>query len=362
MDLSMMPAAPPPPGMHSNFVNPVSQQPTLVAASAVVLVLTLGGIGARTYTKAAIMRQFDITDGVLLLCGALFVSFVSVQLLAGKYGQGRHLWDVTAADFSQALLILNIIEILYGPTMFCAKYVVLRQIETVFFNHHRKGLAFNSVRILIWANFFFYFAISLSFILACVPRSKISNPLLPGMCIDTSASIIATSAINVVSDFTILITPITSIWSLQLPLKKKLAAGAVFAVGILANATSIVRLYFSIQLTRTTDISWAIIPVASWALGEFTGVILVACFPYFPRLYQHFRRTGQKPGYIISNDGTGGGSRAARQTGNKSTHWKLDDSFTGLRGEDSGNEDSGNEISGQGIRLDDSRSRAGTAL
>jgi hypothetical protein len=32
-----------------------------------------------------------------------------------------------------------------------------------------------------------------------------------------------------------------------------------------ANITSIVRLYYSIELTRTNDITWAIVPVASWA-------------------------------------------------------------------------------------------------
>jgi uncharacterized membrane protein YbhN (UPF0104 family) len=116
--------------------------------------------------------------------------------------------------------------------MFAAKYVVLRQIELVFFKHDRKAFWSAAIRILIWANFFFYGAIFLSFILACIPRAKISNPALPGICIDTHASIIATSAINVVSDFTILITPIAAIWRLQMPVKKKLAAAAVFAVGI----------------------------------------------------------------------------------------------------------------------------------
>lgn len=117
--------------------------------------------------------------------------------------------------------------------MFCAKYVVLRQIESVFFNHHRKAFAFTAVRALIWANLLFYGAISLSFILACIPRAKITNPEISGICIDTRASIIATSAINVVSDFTILITPLAAIGQLQLPTKKKLSVAAVFGVGIL---------------------------------------------------------------------------------------------------------------------------------
>ncbi|KAI0854722.1 hypothetical protein F4860DRAFT_522522 [Xylaria cubensis] len=298
----MMPALDPPEGVLSNFQNPPSQQPLLIIASTITLLLTLGGIGARTYTRAAIMRKFDSTDFVLLLCGTLFIAFVSVQILAGQYGQGRHLWDVTARSFSHCLLILNIIEILYGPTMFCAKYVVLRQIESVFFNHHRKTFAYTALQVLIWANLLFYGAIFLSFILACIPRAKISNPVIPGICLDTRASIIATSAINVVSDFTILITPLASIWQLQMPIKKKLSVAAVFGVGVLANITSIVRLYYSVKLTRTIDVTWAIVPVASWALGEFTTVILVACFPYFPRLFQHFFPKNKNTGYLDFKD------------------------------------------------------------
>ncbi|KAI1733402.1 hypothetical protein F4680DRAFT_464042 [Xylaria scruposa] len=322
-----MAALDPPEGVLSNFQNPPTQQPMLIIASAITLFLTLGGISARTYTRVAIMRQFDSTDSVLLLCGALFIAFASVQILAGQFGQGRHLWDVTTTSFSHCLLILNIIEILYGPTMFCAKYVVLRQIESVFFNHHRKAFAYTALRVLIWANLLFYGAIFLSFILACIPRAKISNPAIPGICLDTHASIIATSAINVVSDFTILITPLVSIWQLQMPIKKKLSVATVFGVGVLANVTSIVRLYYSIALTRTTDVTWAIVPVASWALGEFTTVILVACFPYFPRLLQHFFPKNQNTGYLFNfgsfKDKRGYYARRWNKTGRPNTQTRY---------------------------------------
>jgi hypothetical protein len=120
--------------------------------------------------------------------------------------------------------------------MFFAKYVVLRQIETIFLQHHRGHLAYKFIWSLIWVNLIFYGAIAISFILACVPRDKIWNPTAEGVCIDSNASIIATSAINVVSDFTILIVPISGILKLQLPLTRKLGAAAVFAVGILYSA------------------------------------------------------------------------------------------------------------------------------
>ncbi|KAI0478097.1 hypothetical protein F4859DRAFT_513679 [Xylaria cf. heliscus] len=272
-----------------------SQYHLLVGASVITLSLTLGGIGARTYTKAAIMKKFDFTDCVLLLTGALFIAFASVNI---------HLWDTPLVNIGEALMTFNIIEVLYCPAMFCAKYVVLRQIELIFFNHDRKALAFNAIRILIWANLLFYTAAFLTFLLACIPRSKISDPTVPGVCLDTRHSVVVTGAINVVSDFTILVTPIAAIWQLRLPLKRKMGPAAVFGVGVIANVTSIVRLFYSIQLRDSDNYRWCVVSLTSWALGEFTSVILVACFPYFPRLYQHLSQNYRRFKHPIHEDGT----------------------------------------------------------
>lgn len=293
MDLYNTPALHPPPGVESNFINPYTQQPTTIAVSVVCLAICVAAIAARSYVQWAILQSFNMPDYALILTGVLFSAFTALQIAAGEHGQGSHQWHVTMADFSQLLRLLNIIEILYGPTMFLAKYVVLQQIDTIFLNHHRQSPAFKAIRMLIWMNLLFYTAIMVSFILACIPREKIWHPDLEGRCIDTPSSIIATSAINVVSDLTILFVPIVGIWKLKLPLRRKLGAGAVFAVGIFANIASIIRLYYSVELTRTHDLTWAIEPVACWALAEFTTVILVACAPFFPRLFNHFSKKNQ---------------------------------------------------------------------
>ncbi len=49
-------------GVQSNNHSLESQHPFLIAASVITLFLTLGGIGARTYTKAAVMKQFAFPD------------------------------------------------------------------------------------------------------------------------------------------------------------------------------------------------------------------------------------------------------------------------------------------------------------
>ncbi|KAI0530071.1 hypothetical protein GGR58DRAFT_494706 [Xylaria digitata] len=316
-----------------------NQHQMLIAGSVITPILTLGGIGARTYTKAAVMRQFDHTDWVLLLAGALFMAFVSVEI---------YVWKMPTPSTGEAMLFFNILEIIYCPTMFFAKYVVLRQIELIFFNHLRKALAFTAIRILIWANLFFYFASFLSFLLACIPRTKILNPTAPGVCIDTVNSTIITGVINVISDITILVTPIAVIWGLQMPFKRKIGAAAVFGVGVLATATSVVRLYYSTQLTLTNDVWRAIIPVTSWALGEFATVILVACFPYFPRLYKHLSDKDQKSTYPIPND-VPRSLPEDRPSSNGPGPW--DDSLTTLRVTEDGEGGVRGDVRGDEIRL-----------
>ncbi|KAI0105972.1 hypothetical protein F4814DRAFT_455611 [Daldinia grandis] len=303
MDPKTTPALQPPLGVEPNFVNPDTLQPALIAVSVVTLSICTLGIAARSYTRAVILKQFDLNDCALLIAGILFAAFTAMQLVAGNNGQGKHQWNITQADLAKLLLYLNIIEILYGPTMFFSKYVVLRQIESIFLNHRRQDLAYKVVRILIWVNLAFYAAISISFMVACVPRERIWNTQVEGRCIDTQASIIATSAINVVSDLTIFIIPMLGIWKLQIPLARKFGAVTVFAVGVLVIISSIIRLYYSVILTQTEDLSWAIEPVACWALAEFTTVILAACFPCFPRLFSWLRKHDPEPQYNSSSSG-----------------------------------------------------------
>ena len=64
-------------------------------------------------------------------------------------------------------------------------------------------------------------------------QEKAWKPFLPGKCVNFNAILIAAATINVVSDFTILILPIRSIWNLKMPTRRKLGISSVFGVGLL---------------------------------------------------------------------------------------------------------------------------------
>ncbi|KAF2011092.1 hypothetical protein BU24DRAFT_427301 [Aaosphaeria arxii CBS 175.79] len=207
--------------------------------------------------------------------------------------------------------------------MFAAKFAILLQIKHIF-TKHQRNFNYYAVHTLLACNFLVYLALFFAFIFACWPREKIWHPHLYGRCISTNASIIATSAINILSDFTILFLPLLSISRLQLPLKKKIGVSTVFAIGLFACIASILRLYYSVKLSQTHDITWAIAPVGMWSLAEFATVIIVGCFPPLPRLWK-FLRGHDKPisgAHMSSQEGRiKGSSQASNNKGDKSHEW-----------------------------------------
>jgi hypothetical protein len=154
-------------------------------------------------------------------------------IIVSLYGDGKHLWDVSLAQLFSTLYYENIAEILYCTTMFPPKYVVLQQIQTIFFGHDPRGTFRLTIRLVIVANFLLYFSLGMAYVFACTPREKIYHPYIEGKCITPTACMTAASVLNIVSDITILILPMFGIARLQMAWKKKLMVASVFAVGIL---------------------------------------------------------------------------------------------------------------------------------
>lgn len=86
----------------------------------------------------------------------------------------------------------------------------------------------------LWANVVFYIIGFFVTLLICLPREALWNPYIRNIkCLNAVAAELASAVFNVVSDFAILILPISMVWKLQMQRKKKLAVSAVFATGVL---------------------------------------------------------------------------------------------------------------------------------
>ena len=128
--------------------------------------------------------------------------------------------------------LANASQIMYGPLIFITKLSILLLFLRIFVPS-RKSKTFYLVHILLWTNLVFYLADTIVEIFECTLRRKIWLPKTPGKCVSISSLILITAIINVVSDFSILLLPMASIWRLQQEINQKLGITAIFAAGLL---------------------------------------------------------------------------------------------------------------------------------
>ncbi|KKK24235.1 hypothetical protein P175DRAFT_0557941 [Aspergillus ochraceoroseus IBT 24754] len=296
IDPNSAPGLAPPAGQTNNLDNPYSLQNYTSATAGVTVSLSTIAVLLRVFMKARVLRRVQLEEYILILSLIGLYTFTGFIIQAVHMGQGTHQWNVSVGHVQSVIKLANILEIIYCPTILGAKVALLLQMKRMFVVG-KYGKLYWLHEILLWTNVPCYLAIMLSFALACIPREKLWNPELPGRCISSTGSLIASSALNVLSDMTILLLPLTVIMRLRLPPKSKLILGVVFGTGVLGCISSVFRLIYSILLTRTGDFTWGIAPVGHWALGEICSAILSGAIPMLPGFFKFVRgrSTSQSP-------------------------------------------------------------------
>ncbi|KAK7737390.1 hypothetical protein SLS53_006695 [Cytospora paraplurivora] len=308
------PALTPPDGQTSNFINPISLMPAVIATATLVYVVSTVSVLARLFIKAYIVRAHHIEDFLSYFAWAGLTTYTSLLLYIEHYGLARHMWDVPLVQLPHILYYVNVLYCIYGPTTAAAKLSALFQIKRIFAitSHNRVWWV---VIVSIVANGIFYTGLSLSYVFECWPREKIWDSTVPGLCINGNSSNLAAGILNLISDTEALLLPAWAIWHLQMPIRRKLNAYAVFAVGSLAIAIGIGGIYVRVLVLRYSDFTWLGTKLALLVISEIAVVIAVGCSPVMPRLYRYFREPKRASGVrdnpvackdIITIGGSGG--------------------------------------------------------
>ncbi|KJK74761.1 hypothetical protein H634G_10073 [Metarhizium anisopliae BRIP 53293] len=246
------PALKPPAGIESNFIDPPSLHAwTLGVGTTCMAIMTLA-VAIRTYTKAIIIKEMRHEDYVAIVA-----------------------------------LLCNVFQMIYPPSMGAAKYFVCIQLKRIFSPRRSSGGAVRwALNGLIAATIMYSIACFFTFTFQCIPRDKIWNPEVAGKCIDNSAGVLSAGLINLLLDLGILVVPVWAIWHLQMPLKRKIGAMSVFAIGIFTCTIAAFGVAYRIPLLRDADQTIAIARVGLWTLAELVGTTVVGCMPMFPRFYE----------------------------------------------------------------------------
>ncbi|MCJ1466366.1 hypothetical protein MMC07_004985 [Pseudocyphellaria aurata] len=251
-DLSSLfnqPISPPPPGVTSNLADPNSRASEVYIATGICLPFILSFAALRFYAKTTIMKKMnwdDVTCTLGLLAGISYIAIIVAAVSGTAYG--FHLWDITLADFTKEQLLSSfgdsyelqlflIIEIIYGPCIWLIKLALFVLYLEIF------GLLL-WLRYLVLTGAFvsgaFYIASMIGFIVMCGPKdgqSQLSylKALAGPECTRATQLGNAVGVFNVVSDIYLILIPLPAVWSLQMPLRKKVGASAIFLTGLMLD-------------------------------------------------------------------------------------------------------------------------------
>jgi len=145
----------------------------------------------------------------------------------------------------------------------------------------------------------------------------------------------AQAVTDIVTDFAILAMPLRMIWNLHLPTKQKWAVTGMFALGLVASASSIARLVvFFVSgnqiATDFTDITYLTSPIFIWTLIEASLSVVCACLPTLRPIFSRssFRTIGS--GYKYHSGDNSGVNRGA--WGSKASNHKSAGSQSSVAG------------------------------
>ncbi|RAK94982.1 uncharacterized protein BO80DRAFT_498104 [Aspergillus ibericus CBS 121593] len=274
-----------------------------IALGVVVAFPVLGGIAVvlRAWSRYLTRSRWG-GDDVLILMGyilAIGQSITSWSYIKTNY-VGIHIWDIPVDyDRTQGLIWNYANQLLYNPCLTMVKLSILlflRRLEC----HSQR------VNLLIWSTMFLTVALFVAVlfvdIFQCRPVVYVYDLSIPnGSCINQGAFYVTTAAVYLFTDLLVLSIPIIMTWSLQMPLKRKIAVCVILCMGAVATGVGVWRIVLLAEAFFPSH------PVydATYSIGfcssavEVHVAVMAACAPclkaiastYLPRLLGTSRRT-----------------------------------------------------------------------
>ncbi|THC92137.1 hypothetical protein EYZ11_008382 [Aspergillus tanneri] len=246
----------PTPGTASHADWSQSLQPLVLGLSITMLVLGNLGVVLRCWAQWRFQKR-PMPEDYWLMMALLFANIVSIAtIVAVHYGLGLHLFRVEAEDPSLhslkwIFLCVWLTASFNGPSMLGTKVALLLYYRRLFIVQQL------GMRIFWWANlaYVILWAIgsTLSYILSCVPASyywERFNPdsTMKGTCHNSTTADAVPLILDLVSDIAIMILPIATIATLQMPLARKAGLMIVFSLNVAIVCATAVPIVSRVRL------------------------------------------------------------------------------------------------------------------
>ncbi|KAI1649672.1 hypothetical protein F4815DRAFT_499428 [Daldinia loculata] len=300
-------------------------------------------VALRVYGRVR-SRQFGWDDG--LACVAMMFSIAetgcSYMGMRTAY-LGVHVYDIPmTADVSLGMYWNYVLQILYNPILALVKCSVLTFLLRIGGQRRRIRYSIHALNIFTLG---LMIAIFVTAVFQCSPISyfweRITNPTMPGKCIDTGTFYVTTAALTIFTDVLVLALPFWIFMGLKMAPKIKFAVMVVFLLGAVVTVVSILRLLWMIETSlypMKYDYSYDI--RFTYSAVETNLAIITASGPalrplfmvWFPRFFSSLRGTSNqnyryRDGPYALNDTGNANKSSGNGNGSKGDHLYGTSSF-----------------------------------
>ncbi|KAI1335016.1 hypothetical protein F5Y15DRAFT_399312 [Xylariaceae sp. FL0016] len=292
VDLSTIPAGPPPAGVVPNFIDPESKSSDVYLAIYITLPVMILCMSLRAYARVRTgllglddYISFAAATSSIATCGIL-MQFYSDE----RYG--RHFWDLSALVFMNFQQPMKYLTFSMFLTLLTSTLMRL-SLFTLFLRLFRPA---RYASLLVWigivvtlANWIVGTVLNGVF---CIPHKGDGGWASPAnfdRCKIAQSTVTSSSGVvGTVTDFYLMAIPLGLIWQLNLLKTRKAGAAAVFLTGMIAAALSIAGTVVRFRLieVRPLDYTW----VGAIALAVYTAKsnigIACSCMPAVSVLFR----------------------------------------------------------------------------
>ena len=147
-----------------------------------------------------------------------------LNTFTASVGYGRHLILSTPQHVVDMAKCVVVYEYVYTAAVLFVKTSILRFYYKTFPNRKFRILVITiEIFVLLWVLYSF-----VCFTVQCIPLSYAWTRTGPEHCFDLVAYVVASSVLNAITDFVIVILPMPLVWGLQMPNSRRLAICGTF--------------------------------------------------------------------------------------------------------------------------------------
>ncbi|KAE9368311.1 hypothetical protein N431DRAFT_347037 [Stipitochalara longipes BDJ] len=272
-----------------NYVDPIRRGPALVIVNSLLLPVALVIVGLRLYTRLVICRSAGLDDLFIALAAVPAIGLtIAVCLAASRYSWDVHIWDVPLQNIIPSRQVTFTAQFLFLWATNLTKISILLFYRRLSAPSMKKIFDYCVCGTLAFV-VCYTIALSIALLKVCTPLAGFWDVSVPHHCIDQIKFELAAAMLNIIIDFVIMVLPLPTIWSLQLPKRQKWALSGVFMLGMLVCIAGAIRAYYiDVLVSKTYDTTWEGFMLWIFVALEVDIALICASAPVLKPLFRRY--------------------------------------------------------------------------